>query len=76
MRFYNDNDYFEYCLLINEIRDEEAKKKVIRLTKQEMIDLKLWNYFVNLRHLINDDYWSSDLFELTYSELIELNLID
>jgi hypothetical protein len=61
---------------MSEIREEEARKRTIKLTKQEMVDLKLWDYFINLRHLIDDDYWLFDLFELTYSEALELDLID
>lgn len=72
----NEDDYFEYCLLMSEIREEEARKNIIKLTKQEMIDFRLWDYFVNLRHLVDDECWLSDLFELTYSEALELNLID
>ncbi len=78
MIFYNEDDYFEYCLLISEIRDEETQKNIIKLTKQEMIDLKLWDYFCELRfgRLVDDDYWPYEKFELSYNEALELNLID
>lgn len=76
MKFYNDNDYFEYCFIMNEIREEEALKK-IKLTKQELIDMKLWDYFCELRfgHQV-DDYWPFEKFELSYHEALELNLIE
>ena len=79
MRFYNDDDYFEYCLLINEIRYEEAKKKVIKLTKQEMINMRLWNDFCELRfgkQIDDDEYWPNDKFELSYHEALELGFIE
>ncbi len=75
----NEDDYFEYCLLMSEIREEETKKRSIKPTKQEMIDLKLWDYFCELRfgHPVdNDDYWPYEKFELSYNEALELNLID
>jgi hypothetical protein len=63
---------------MSEIREEEILKK-IKLTKQEMIDMKLWDYFCELRfgHPVDDDdYWSYEKFELSYHETLELNIID
>lgn len=79
MRFCNEDDYFEYCSIMSEIREEEARKNTIKLTKQEMINMRLWNYFCELRfgkQIDDDEYWLSDLFELSYHEALELNLID
>lgn len=79
MRFHNDDEYFEYCSIMSEIREEEARNRTIKLTKREMIDMKLWDYFCELRfgkQIDDDEYWSNDLFELSYHEAIELNLID
>lgn len=64
---------------MSEIREEEARKNTIKLTKQEMINMRLWNYFCELRfgkQIDDDEYWLSDLFELSYHEALELNLID
>jgi len=75
----NEDDYFEYCLLMSEIRYEETLKKLIKLTKQEMIYFRLWDYFCELRFgrlVDDDDYWPYEKFELSYNEALELNLID
>jgi hypothetical protein len=63
---------------MSEIREEEVLKKIIKLTKKEMIDLKLWDYFCELRfgRPVDDDYWPYEKFELSYSEALELDLID